>query len=174
MAQFFRQQRECVHHMLVLLTREPIQTRGYRVDARVEIFVTGDPGPLQRSCERGSRIVSKVLVPLVPVMFHQEKEAMGDKVTLAVIGGTGFYDMEGMRDIEDLAIETPFGPPSDVIRVGTLGGPRLAFLARHGSKLEKDNLAFAQLRSLRKPEPYKGKGVRYENERIIMKEGKKK
>lgn len=32
----------------------------------------------------------------------------------------------------------------------------------------------AQLRALRKPEPYKGKGVRYEGERIIMKEGKKK
>jgi 5'-methylthioadenosine phosphorylase len=51
---------------------------------------------------------------------------------IAVIGGTGFYQMEGLTDIEEVSIETPFGAPSDAIRIGTLEGRRVAFLARHG------------------------------------------
>lgn len=43
-----------------------------------------------------------------------------------------------------------------------------------GADKQKVGEVAAQLRALRKPEPYKGKGVRYEGERIIMKEGKKK
>ena len=43
-----------------------------------------------------------------------------------------------------------------------------------GADKQKVGEVAAQLRSLRKPEPYKGKGVRYENERVRMKEGKKK
>jgi 5'-methylthioadenosine phosphorylase len=53
-------------------------------------------------------------------------------ITLAVIGGSGFYEMPGLADVEELAVSTPFGDPSDVIRVGTLEGQRVAFLARHG------------------------------------------
>lgn len=51
---------------------------------------------------------------------------------LGVIGGTGLYQMAGLADIEERQIETPFGPPSDPIAIGTLGGERVAFLARHG------------------------------------------
>lgn len=51
---------------------------------------------------------------------------------LGVIGGTGLYQMAGLSDIEERQIETPFGPPSDPITIGTLGGERVAFLARHG------------------------------------------
>lgn len=51
---------------------------------------------------------------------------------LGVIGGTGLYQMAGLADIEERQIETPFGPPSDPITIGTLGGERVAFLARHG------------------------------------------
>ncbi|WBL35498.1 S-methyl-5'-thioadenosine phosphorylase [Tepidiforma flava] len=57
---------------------------------------------------------------------------MSESIPLAVIGGSGFYDMPGLEDAEELEIATPFGPPSDRIRVGTLGGRRVAFLARHG------------------------------------------
>ncbi len=57
---------------------------------------------------------------------------MTTTIPLAVIGGSGFYHMPGLTEIEELAIETPFGPPSDPIRVGTLEGIRVAFLARHG------------------------------------------
>jgi large subunit ribosomal protein L6 len=43
-----------------------------------------------------------------------------------------------------------------------------------GTDAQRVGQVAATLRSLRKPEPYKGKGVRYEDERVIMKEGKKK
>lgn len=54
------------------------------------------------------------------------------EIRLAVIGGSGLYDMEGLTDVEELEIETPFGRPSDAITVGTLHGRRVAFLPRHG------------------------------------------
>ncbi len=58
---------------------------------------------------------------------------MAETVTrLGVIGGTGLYRMAGLAEIEERQIETPFGPPSDPITIGTLGGERVAFLARHG------------------------------------------
>ncbi len=57
---------------------------------------------------------------------------MTPSIPLAVIGGSGFYEMPGLSDVEELAVETPFGPPSDAIRVGMLQGKRVAFLARHG------------------------------------------
>ncbi len=51
---------------------------------------------------------------------------------LAVIGGSGFYELEGLTDIEEHRAETPFGDPSDTIVLGTLHGVRMAFLPRHG------------------------------------------
>jgi 5'-methylthioadenosine phosphorylase len=52
---------------------------------------------------------------------------------VAVIGGSGFYQMAGLTDVEELRLETPFGPPSDAIVMGTLADVRLAFLPRHGA-----------------------------------------
>ena len=57
---------------------------------------------------------------------------MSAGIELAVIGGSGFYEMPGLEDIEEMAIETPYGRPSDNVRLGTLGGRRVAFLGRHG------------------------------------------
>jgi 5'-methylthioadenosine phosphorylase len=54
------------------------------------------------------------------------------EVKLAVIGGSGVYDIEALTDIEECHISTPFGDPSDSIVVGTLSGKRIAFLPRHG------------------------------------------
>ncbi len=54
------------------------------------------------------------------------------KAKLAVIGGTGLYDIEGLTDIQPVDIDTPFGRPSDSIGVGRLGGVGIAFLPRHG------------------------------------------
>jgi 5'-methylthioadenosine phosphorylase len=51
---------------------------------------------------------------------------------LAVIGGSGLYAMPGLADIEERAITTPFGEPSDAVILGTLQGKRVAFLPRHG------------------------------------------
>ncbi len=51
---------------------------------------------------------------------------------IGVIGGTGLYDIEGLTDIEEVSIDTPFGKPSDSIVVGRLEGVGVAFLPRHG------------------------------------------
>ena len=51
---------------------------------------------------------------------------------VAVIGGSGFYDMPGLQNIEEVRLDTPFGAPSDAIVLGTLEGVRAAFLPRHG------------------------------------------
>src|SRR3989441_2127345 len=53
-------------------------------------------------------------------------------VRAAVIGGSGFYQMDGLSDVEDVRIDTPFGVPSDNLVIGTLAGERVAFLPRHG------------------------------------------
>ena len=52
---------------------------------------------------------------------------------LAVIGGSGFYRMPGLDDVERWAPQTPFGPTSDEIVIGTVHGKRIAFLPRHGT-----------------------------------------
>lgn len=54
------------------------------------------------------------------------------EATIGVIGGSGLYEIEGLTDIEETNISTPFGQPSDTIVVGTLQGQRVAFLPRHG------------------------------------------
>ncbi len=54
------------------------------------------------------------------------------EVKIGVIGGSGLYQMEALTDIEEVNVDTPFGPPSDTIILGTLEGARVAFLARHG------------------------------------------
>jgi 5'-methylthioadenosine phosphorylase len=52
---------------------------------------------------------------------------------VAVIGGSGFYQMHGLSDVEEISVDTPFGSPSESILLGTLAGVRVAFLARHGA-----------------------------------------
>lgn len=51
---------------------------------------------------------------------------------IAVIGGSGIYEMEGVEDLRFEKVETPFGPPSDEIALGRLEGREVAFLPRHG------------------------------------------
>jgi len=51
---------------------------------------------------------------------------------IAVIGGSGLYEIEGMASIEEVKPKTPFGEPSDAIIIGELEGNRIAFLPRHG------------------------------------------
>ena len=57
---------------------------------------------------------------------------MAEAIRAAVIGGSGFYEMDGLSDIETLNVDTPFGPTSDAITTGALDGQRVAFLPRHG------------------------------------------
>ena len=54
------------------------------------------------------------------------------KAEIGIIGGSGLYHIPGFEEREEATIQTPFGPPSDNYALGTLGGRRVAFLARHG------------------------------------------
>ena len=51
---------------------------------------------------------------------------------VAVIGGSGLYEMEGLSGVQEVKPETPYGPPSDAIILGELAGVPMAFLPRHG------------------------------------------
>lgn len=51
---------------------------------------------------------------------------------IGIIGGSGLYTMDGLQDVQEVQVPTPFGHPSDAIVVGTLDGASVAFLARHG------------------------------------------
>lgn len=57
---------------------------------------------------------------------------MNDAIAFAVIGGSGLYELPGLKDVVESAPETPYGKPSAPIVVGELEGRRVAFLARHG------------------------------------------
>ena len=57
---------------------------------------------------------------------------MGERAEVGIIGGTGLYQMEGFDQVREVPVETPFGPPSDNLLVGSLDGRRVAFLPRHG------------------------------------------
>jgi 5'-methylthioadenosine phosphorylase len=54
------------------------------------------------------------------------------QVRIGVIGGSGLYEMEGLRVVEEHEVETPFGRPSDRFVIGEIDGHRVAFLSRHG------------------------------------------
>lgn len=51
---------------------------------------------------------------------------------IGVIGGSGLYQMADLADTVEVQFNTPFGPPSDALVIGTLAGERVAFLPRHG------------------------------------------
>jgi 5'-methylthioadenosine phosphorylase len=55
-----------------------------------------------------------------------------EQVKLAVMGGSGLYNIEALTDVKEYKVKTPFGDPSDAVIVGTLAGQRVAFLPRHG------------------------------------------
>jgi 5'-methylthioadenosine phosphorylase len=55
-----------------------------------------------------------------------------EQMTIGVIGGSGLYEIEGLTDIEEVRLETPFGDPSDSFITGMLDGIKMVFLPRHG------------------------------------------
>jgi 5'-methylthioadenosine phosphorylase len=54
------------------------------------------------------------------------------KAEIGIIGGSGLYNMDGLTDVREETVETPFGSPSEAFVLGTLEGRAVAFLARHG------------------------------------------
>lgn len=55
-----------------------------------------------------------------------------DQMTIGVIGGSGLYEIDGLTNIEEVPLETPFGDPSDAYITGMLEGVKMVFLPRHG------------------------------------------
>lgn len=55
-----------------------------------------------------------------------------EPIRIGVIGGSGLYQMDVLENVEEVSIDTPFGPPSDNYIIGTIEGVKVAFLARHG------------------------------------------
>ena len=51
---------------------------------------------------------------------------------IGIIGGSGLYKMDALKDVQEIQIDTPFGSPSDALILGDLEGVKVAFLARHG------------------------------------------
>jgi len=56
----------------------------------------------------------------------------GARAQVGVFGGSGFYRL--LDDVEFVEVETPYGPPSDRVAIGEVGGVRVAFLPRHGAR----------------------------------------
>ncbi len=61
-----------------------------------------------------------------------KKAAKLPQVEIGILGGTGLYEVEGIEDIKEVRLWTPFGKASDSYIIGTLEGKRVAFLSRHG------------------------------------------
>lgn len=55
-----------------------------------------------------------------------------ENIKIGIIGGSGIYDIEGVKNVEMVEVDTPYGKPSDKIIVGVLEGVKFAFLPRHG------------------------------------------
>ncbi|HEY8375697.1 MAG TPA: S-methyl-5'-thioadenosine phosphorylase [Nannocystis sp.] len=72
-----------------------------------------------------------------PVGPHPASPEARQEVVLGVVGGSGLYEIEGLQDVHQVTLDTPFGRPSDAYTVGLLpraeGAPvRAVFLPRHG------------------------------------------
>jgi 5'-methylthioadenosine phosphorylase len=54
------------------------------------------------------------------------------QAVLGIIGGSGIYDLPGITDVREERVHTPWGEPSDALRVGRVGATQVVFLPRHG------------------------------------------
>ena len=52
--------------------------------------------------------------------------------TIGIIGGSGLYEIDALEDAQWIAVDTPWGTPSDELLVGRIAGVRFVFLPRHG------------------------------------------
>jgi len=53
-------------------------------------------------------------------------------IDIAIIGGSGLYQLDGMKNVKEVSVKTPFGKPADKIITGMVGGVKVGFLPRHG------------------------------------------
>ena len=82
------------------------------------------------------------------------------KARLGIIGGSGLYRIENIKNIAELSLDTPYGKPSNKLLIGNLFGIEIVFLARHG---EQHNLNPSEI-------PYKANiwAMRYLNVRWLI------
>ncbi len=66
------------------------------------------------------------------VLFQERMETGLAQAEIGIIGGSGLYNMDGLTEVREVAVETPFGAPSEVFLLGKLEGRDVAFLVRHG------------------------------------------
>jgi len=71
-------------------------------------------------------------MPQAKKVKGKSARAKGPAAEIGVIGGSGLYAMEGLKDVREVRVKTPFGDPSDAFLIGSVEGKRVAFLARHG------------------------------------------
>jgi 5'-methylthioadenosine phosphorylase len=57
---------------------------------------------------------------------------MTEELVVGVIGGSGLYEIDGLENVSETTLATPFGAPSDAFITGELGGVKMVFLPRHG------------------------------------------
>ncbi len=62
----------------------------------------------------------------------KKAKAKSSRAQIGIIGGSGLYQMEGLKNVREAAVTTPFGKPSGKFILGTLEGVPVAFLPRHG------------------------------------------
>lgn len=60
------------------------------------------------------------------------RKSEAPRAEIGILGGTGLYEIEGIRDLREIRLKTPWGDPSDAYILGMLEGRRVAFLSRHG------------------------------------------
>lgn len=60
------------------------------------------------------------------------KTAKPPRAEIGILGGTGLYEIGGIKNLKEVKLKTPFGAPSDAYILGTLEGRKVAFLSRHG------------------------------------------
>jgi len=69
---------------------------------------------------------------MLHVLVKRGRFHMNEKAGIAVIGGSGLYQIDGVRIIEEITVDTPWGAPSDTITITDMDGIKAAFLPRHG------------------------------------------
>jgi 5'-methylthioadenosine phosphorylase len=62
----------------------------------------------------------------------RKQQSKVPQAEIGILGGTGLYEIEGIENLEEIKLKTPWGVPSDAYIVGTLEGKHVAFLSRHG------------------------------------------
>jgi len=61
-----------------------------------------------------------------------KSKTQSGQAEIGILGGTGLYEIEGIKNLKEVRLKTPFGDPSDAYILGTIEGRRVAFLSRHG------------------------------------------